>query len=82
MTVILRHITTALFLLSLSVGSLRMTIEEATPVGAVYWLKVTNPNSFVSSLEKYWTSETGQANPGYAIVREVCRQENLTQHTR
>ena len=72
MTVILRHITTALFLLSLSVGSFADDHgEEATPVGAVYWLKVTNPNSFVSSLEKYWTSETGQANPGYAIVREV-----------
>ena len=72
MAAILRLITTALSLLSLSVGSLADDhVKEATPVGAVYWLKVTNPDSFVSSLEKYWTSETGKANPGYAIVREV-----------
>ena len=72
MTAILRRITTALFLFLLSVGSFADDhMTEATPVGAVYWLEVNDPESFVTSLKKYWTSETGQANPGYAIVREV-----------
>ena len=41
------------------------------PVGVVYSLNVTDPAAFVSSLSKYWDSETGKKNPGYAMLRQV-----------
>ena len=52
------------------------------PVGVVYSLNVTDPAAFVSSLSKYWDSETGKKNPGYAMLRQVVAGgENQTTHT-
>lgn len=51
-------------------------------VGIVYSLDVSDPGAFAASMQKYWNSETGKKNPGYAVLRQVVAGgENPATHT-
>ena len=41
------------------------------PVGVVYGLDVSDPQTFAAALTKYWGSPTGEKNPGIGILRQV-----------
>ena len=69
-----------------SMGALTAVADDhgqaSPPVGVVYSLDVNDPASFVASMSKYWDSETGKNNPGYAILRQVVAGgENPATHT-
>jgi len=71
---------------ALSIGALTAVADghgqASPPVGVVYSLDVSDPAAFVASMSKYWDSETGKNNPGYAILRQVVAGgENPATHT-
>ena len=43
----------------------------SAPVGMVYGLDVSDPQAFAAAMGKYWSSPTGEKNPGIAILRQV-----------
>ena len=43
----------------------------SAPVGMVYGLDVSDPAAFAAAMGKYWSSPTGEQNPGVAILRQV-----------
>ena len=43
----------------------------SAPVGMVYGLDVSDPAAFAGAMGKYWSSPTGEQNPGVAILRQV-----------
>ena len=71
-------------LITFSVGAVQADDHDETgmPVGIVYSLEVHDPKAFIASMTKYWNSETGQKNPGYAIVRQIVSGgESSASHT-
>ena len=56
--------------------------EPEIPVGVVYILDVHDAQAFLGSMTKYWDSETGKKNRGYAILRQVISGgESSASHT-